>query len=142
MRPSWQRKLLMKAEEALGHAYAPHSGLRVGAAVLLESGRAYVGCNVENDSYGLTICAERAAVLAAVAGEGLPVERAKDRDRSIRIKAVAIASSRPNAVVPPCGACRQVIAQFGPTAKVIYLEGDRITQLSIKRLLPERFALH
>jgi cytidine deaminase len=141
MRRGWKQKLLEDAETALSHAYAPYSGLRIGAAVLLESGNTYVGCNVENDSYGLTICAERAAVFAAVAAEGGSVERVEEKERRITIKGVAITTSKPDTIPAPCGACRQVIAQFGPAAIVLYRSGERVKQISVKHLLPEKFVL-
>jgi cytidine deaminase len=141
MRIGWQQRLLTDAETALRHAYAPYSSLRVGAAVLLESGGSYAGCNVENDSYGLTICAERAAVFAAVAAEGEAVDLVKHKSKGIKIRGIAIAASKPGAIVAPCGACRQVIAQFGPTAIVIYRAGEHVKQMSIRHLLPASFVL-
>ncbi|MEN6356460.1 MAG: cytidine deaminase [Armatimonadota bacterium] len=93
------RGLLTAAREARENAYAPYSGFKVGAAVLCDSGKVYAGCNVENASYGLTVCAERIAILKAVS-EG---ER--------HIKAVAIVTDGPE-IARPCGACLQVIAEF------------------------------
>ncbi len=111
----------------MGTAYAPYSRFRVGAAVLGESGRIYTGSNVENSSYGLTLCAERVAIVAAVhAGE-----------RVILKVAVATETEAP---VPPCGACRQVLHEFGARARVILgtMKGDqRIT--SLDALLPDAF---
>ncbi len=92
-------RLLDRAREVRKRAYAPGSRFRVGAAVRTASGRVFVGCNVENASFGLTICAERAAVCAAVAaGERV-------------ITTVAVVAGRAGAV-SPCGACRQVLAEF------------------------------
>lgn len=113
----------------LGNAYAPYSGIRVAAAVLAESGKAYYGVNVENASYGLTICAERAAVAAMVTGG----------DR--RIEAVVIAASTPEPL-PPCGACRQVIAEFGSPSTLVVsfspLTGSE-EKWTLGELLPHAF---
>jgi cytidine deaminase len=121
-----QRELLKAARTAKENAYAPYSGFRVGAAALGgENGRVYTGVNVENASYGLTVCAERNAVAAAVA--------AGNR----RITAVAISADRPG--ITPCGACRQVIFEFGPDAVVI-IDGEPEPKVyPIKNLLPESF---
>ena len=93
--------LLAAASNAAAQAYAPYSGFRVGAALLLDSGEIVTGANVENASYSLTICAERAALVRAIAEHG----------PQIRIVAVAIAN-RNQSASPPCGACRQVLAEF------------------------------
>jgi cytidine deaminase len=118
--------LVKKAHEVLERAYAPYSGFRVGAAVLAEDGSVYVGCNVESASLGLTVCAERAAVAAAVAGG------------ATRLRAVAVASEA-EAPVAPCGACRQVLAEFGPEMMVVSEAGGRREQWPLQRLLPEPF---
>jgi cytidine deaminase len=122
-------ELLAAAQDAAARAYAPYSKFKVGAAVLAESGAVYAGCNVENASYGLTVCAERSAVFSAVATEG----------PSFRLRAIAITTER---MVPcsPCGACRQVISEFGgPHCKVIYRGLDGIHEASLKSLLPDAF---
>src|SRR5271170_2476737 len=103
-------RLLKQARVAMKNAYAPYSNFQVGAAVLLDDGRVFTGCNVENASYGLTICAERNAVFAAVAGSA----------RKPEILAVAVVNHR-GVPCSPCGACRQVLAEFGPRATVWYL---------------------
>lgn len=122
-------RLLEAAKDGLDNAYAPYSQFRVGAAVLTESGKIYRGSNVENASYGLSVCAERAAVFHAVC-EG---------ERNIVAVAVACAGSKP---VPPCGACRQVITEFvrSPEQVRIYLvaEGCQEEHL-LKDLLPFPF---
>lgn len=119
--------LLAHARAVQPHAYAPASRFRVGAAVQSRDGRVFVGCNVENASYGLTICAERAAVCAAVA--------AGARD----LVAVAIVTDLAQPA-RPCGACRQVLAEFGPgMAVVLGGSGGAVERTSLDRLLPEPF---
>lgn len=122
--------LMNKAKEASKNAYAPYSNFKVGACVLAESGNMYTGCNFENSSYGLTICAERNAIgSAVVAGEQ-------------KILAVAIYSpNRDNCF--PCGACRQVIHEFrsnNGTEVITEADGNLICQ-KIERLLPEGFSI-
>jgi cytidine deaminase len=123
-------ELQAAAEAALRRAYAPYSNFRVGAAVLAESGAVYTGCNVENASYGLTNCAERTAIFAAVAQEG----------PGLRLRAIAVASD-PAVPCSPCGACRQVIAEFGgPHCRVVYRSGEGIRAVTLKELLPDAFS--
>jgi len=108
-------------------AYAPYSRFRVGAALLGQDGRVFTGCNVENASYGLSICAERNAVARAVA-EGC-----------VKYRAIAIASDRPG-LTSPCGACRQVLAEFNPRLRVIMSgSSGRIVAARLDRLLPASF---
>lgn len=128
------RRLVAAAAAARRRAYAPYSGFAVGAAVLDEHGRVHAGANVENASYGLTICAERSAIFRAVA-EG-----------ARRIRAVAIVAgpagrspARAERPVGPCGACRQVIHEFGPDAEVVLLSRRGIESVPIGALLPEAF---
>jgi len=124
-----QRKtLLAAAKAALRHAYAPYSGFQVGAALLTESGAVFTGCNVENASYGLTTCAERTAIGSAVAAEG----------PAMRIRGIAI-WSHPERPCAPCGACRQVIAEFGPDAVVLFQGQDKVQELRARELLPAGF---
>jgi len=126
MRPEWKR-LLEVAKSVREKAYAPYSNFPVGAAVLAESGRIYAGCNVENASYGATLCAERNAVgAAAAAGER-------------RFLAVAVVAGTPGPCAP-CGVCRQVLAEFGADLVVIManLQGE-IEIKSIRELLPHGF---
>ena len=120
--------LLRRARSARGRAYAPYSGFHVGAAVLTEDGRVFEGANVENASYSLTACAEGNAVRTmAMSGRVSP------------IVAVAVVGDGQDAVTP-CGACRQIIFEFGPTA-TIYGSGDggRPIVTSIRDLLPHAF---
>jgi cytidine deaminase len=125
-----RRKLFGLARAAMKHAYAPYSDFRVGAAILLEDGRIFTGCNVENASYGLTICAERNAVFAAVAASA----------RKPEILAVAVVNHR-GVACSPCGACRQVLAEFGPGATVWYLGAAGIVQRTMQELLVDGFSL-
>ena len=111
-------------------AHAPYSKFTVGAAVLDERGRVHVGCNVENASYGLTVCAERHAVAAAVAAGAR------------RVRAVAVSSgATPPAL--PCGACRQVIAELGDAGTEILIAGPRgaAERTTLGALLPRAFSL-
>ena len=120
--------LLRVAHAAVQLAYAPYSKVRVGAALVGADGQVYTGCNVENASYGLTICAERSAVCRAVA--------AGER----KFKSIAIATDRPQALMP-CGACRQVLAEFGLELTVI-AQGQQsgIVQVTLAELLPRAFS--
>jgi cytidine deaminase len=125
-----QEQMLSAARAAFKNAHAPYSNFRVGSAILTERGTLYSGCNVENASYGLTICAERNAIFAAVAAEG----------SSMRITAVAVATER-DGPCAPCGACRQVIFEFGPSALVLFRGRSGTEQMAITQLLPEGFRL-
>jgi cytidine deaminase len=119
--------LLAEARQARTRAYAPYSRFFVGAAVLCEDGTVFIGCNVENASYGLSMCAERVAIgLAVAAGHQ-------------RFTAVAVVGTGPGPT-PPCGACRQVIAEFAPDCPV-YCAGDSGEALhtSMATLLPHQF---
>ncbi len=120
-------RLLARAAEARSHAYAPYSGFPVGAAVLCASGTIYAGCNVENAAYPSGVCAERAAVAAAIAAG----------ERDIVSVAVIAGSERP---VPPCGQCRQVLAELAPGARVLLanLDGARL-ETTPEALLPGAF---
>lgn len=125
-----KRQLLNSAREAMQHAYAPYSHFKVGAALLTSDGQVFTGCNVENASYGLTNCAERTAIFSAVAQNG----------PGWTIQAIAVVNDQ-NVPCSPCGACRQVIAEFGPEAIVIF-QGDKgFKELPIDQLLPEGFRL-
>jgi cytidine deaminase len=118
--------LVTAARAAQARAYAPYSNFRVGAALESESGDVYVGCNVENASYGLTICAERAAVCAAVAAGARRLRRV-----------VVVSDSDPPAA--PCGACRQVLSEFGKDFRVDAVGPKRSVSWTMAELLPAAF---
>ncbi len=136
--------LVQEALAAREMAYAPHSGFKVGAAVLTPGGRIYRGANVESASYPLTNCAERVAVQKAVSeGERSVLAVAVAADASyLRSKRAAQGPAELDLFVTPCGACRQVIFEFGPDAVVVLadLEGGRCVT-SARRLLPGGFRL-
>jgi cytidine deaminase len=123
-----RKKLQQAATRVMKNAHAPYSNFRVGAAILLTNGRIFSGCNVENASYGMTNCAERTAVFTAVAELGPKIE----------IQAVALTNNH-GVACSPCGACRQVIYEFGPDATVFFQGADGPKQAHIKELLPEGF---
>lgn len=121
------KELITHARSVSDHAYSPYSKFRVGAALLTDDGEIFAGCNVENASYGLTICAERNAVFQMVA---------KAR-RRIRVVAIYTPTSEPAA---PCGACRQVINEFGPDALIISAcNGPDVLHKKLSELLPDAF---
>ena len=118
--------LVDAARAAQARAYAPYSNFRVGAALESESGDVFVGCNVENASYGLTICAERAAVCAAVSAG---VQRFR--------RAVLVSDSDPP--ITPCGACRQVLSEFGRDFRIDAVGPRRTSTWTMAELLPAAF---
>lgn len=129
-----RERLLRAARKVMRNAYAPFSNFRVGAAILTSKGEVMVGCNVENSSYGMTNCAERTAIFSAIAKGGPELE----------ILAVAVSADKEGdqwLPCSPCGACRQVIYEFGPSA-VIFYQGEKGPKQSlIADLLPEGFRL-
>jgi cytidine deaminase len=125
----WQ-PLLEAARAALKKAHAPYSNFKVGAALRTKSDQIFAGCNVENASYGLTNCAERTAIFAAVAKLG----------PSMEIAEIAITCEQ-NVPCAPCGACRQVIYEFGPDAVVYFAAKAGFKEALITELLPEGFGL-
>jgi cytidine deaminase len=123
--------LLDFARQAALNAYAPYSGFRVGAALKLTNGEIVTGVNVENVSYGLTLCAERSALVQAVSQFGA----------EIRVEAVAIANLN-HAASPPCGACRQTLAEFiQPDAPVIFPAAHGNCTMSFRELFPLAFEM-
>lgn len=123
-------EMIESAKKAAENAYVPYSHFPVGACILADSGKTYTGCNFENSSYGLTICAERNAVGTAVANG----ER--------KIKAIAVVSPKMKKCTP-CGACRQVLSEFQPSdgMDVILDTDDGIKVYPLSSLLPECFVL-
>jgi cytidine deaminase len=119
-------ELVRRAREVMKNAYAPYSKFHVGAAIEADDGTMHVGCNVENASYGLTICAERMAVGAAVAAG----------KRSFKRVAVASAVEPP---ATPCGACRQLLAEFGLDLEIIAAGPSTERRWKLRELLPEAF---
>lgn len=123
-----QKELLSRAKAASEKAYAPYSGYKVGAALRCQDGTIFTGCNVENASYSLTICAERTAVFKAIS------EGYRDYDTI----AIYVDSET---LFPPCGACRQVLYEFSPMLKVIYASKAETFFKTIGELLPGAFVL-
>jgi cytidine deaminase len=120
--------LMARARECLDRAYAPYSRFQVAAAVLDDQGRVFTGVNVENISYGLSVCAERVAIFSAVAAGAR------------RITALAVTSSGAE-LLSPCGACRQVLAEFAAADVPIYCDGaGKPHRWTVSELLPEGFA--
>jgi cytidine deaminase len=159
-----QDRVVAAAIEAREHAYAPYSAFRVGAAILTRTGRIYTGCNVENASYGATLCAERAAVAAMVAGgdaavaamvaggDKKAVQSASPSPLRPLVCAIATGVSPP---APPCGICRQVLAEFAHDLLVLLVtvrgtrqarkggqprkKGAHVTTTYLSSLLPQAF---
>jgi cytidine deaminase len=117
-------ELINAATAARDLAYAPYSGFQVGAALATNAGKIYTGCNVENLSLGLTICAERSAIATAIA------QGSKD------LVAIAVVTAGKKPAVP-CGACRQVMAEFNPNMKIIAATVDgKVQEFDLAELLP------
>jgi cytidine deaminase len=130
--PEIEQTLWNAAEAAAALAYAPYSDFHVGAALLTSEGKIVSGCNVENASYGLTNCAERTAVFRAIAEGKL--------SKGVSIEAIAVVH-RDHQSCTPCGACRQVLSEFGLNAIVLYeYDGER-KRTTVSALLPESFQL-
>lgn len=122
-----ENSLIKSAQKAIKNAYAPYSNIKVGASLLTSTGKIYSGCNVENASYGLTICAERNAIGCAIAhGE-------------CNFVAIAIVNSTEK-IITPCGACLQVIAEFSKNLKIICISMDgNIYRTDLSSLFPKPF---
>lgn len=126
-----EQELISKAKEALKNSYSPYSNFKVGAAVLTENGKIFVGTNIENASYGLSICAERTAIVSAIASGERKIEK------------IAIISSNDKDYCYPCGACRAVLSEFATKETQIYCcktEQDYKTE-TIDSILPNNFVL-
>ena len=131
MVPTQVREAVVQAAiDVRQRAHAKYSQFLVGAAILAADGRIYAGCNVENSSYGLTICAERAAVFNAIAAG----------QREFQLLAIATAGGG-----TPCGACRQVLVEFAPELPILLIDVDRpsaVVELNLRELLPKAFSLN
>jgi cytidine deaminase len=128
MAKSRLQALVAAAKRASRRAYCPYSGFRVGAAVLGQSGAIAAGCNVENASYGLTICAERSAVAQLISTRG---------ERDIRMVVIYTPTATPTG---PCGGCRQVLNEFGPNMRVLCVcDGPERIDATLNTLLPTAF---
>ncbi len=124
-------ELIQQATDAAANAYAPHSGIQVGCALETVAGNTFTGCNVENASYGLTICAERNAIFHGVAEEGPMMKIA-------RLAVIALGHE-----FPPCGACRQVIAEFSlndGATEIAWWKGGAPNVVKLRDLLPSVFS--
>jgi cytidine deaminase len=119
-------RLIAAAREAQAQAYAPYSKFRVGAALEAMDGTIFLGCNVENASYGLTICAERAAVCAAIRAGARQFRR-------------AVVASQVDPPAAPCGACRQVLAEFGLDLPIDGVGPTQAVRWRLSELLPDAF---
>lgn len=129
MDPDRQARLIAEATRSRGNAVADRSGFSVGAAIETEDGRIFGGCNVENATYGLTVCAERVAIWKALS-EG-----------ARRFRAVAVVTGA-EVPTPPCGACRQILWEFaGDVPVVSATSGGAIREYRMSELLPEPFDL-
>ncbi len=120
-------KLIKAAKQASKFAYAPYSKFKVGAAIITDKGKIYTGANIENASYGLTVCAERVTIFKAIT------------DGEKKFKVIAIYTNTKNFTVP-CGACLQVMQEFSPKLYVILINGkNEIKQYNLSSLLPHAF---
>ncbi len=121
-------QLIETAKKAMLNAYSPYSKVTVGAALEGESGKVYVGCNVENSSYGATICAERTAVTKAVS-EG-----------EKKFKRIAVVGNL-GVQMFPCGICLQVLSEFAPDIDVILEQDGKLFKYTLKQLIPKAFSM-
>jgi cytidine deaminase len=125
--PAWE-PLLSVAWEAWARAYVPYSGFRVGAALLTSEGLTVAGCNVENAAYPMTLCAERTAICAAVS-QGMAVDG---------LSALVVVTEA-ETLTPPCGACRQVLAEFAEDLPILLANRTGRSLCSLRELLPRAF---
>lgn len=123
------KQLLEIASKSAKYAYAPYSEFKVGAALLTDDGLVFTGCNVENASYGLCMCAERTAVFKAVS----------EAKRSL--KKIAVSLEDINETVYPCGACLQVLSEFMPDGSVIISQNGEPKEIKVSEMLPYGFTL-
>lgn len=120
--------LIKMAIESLKKAYAPYSGFKVGAVVVTSNGKIFTGCNIENSSYGLTICAERVAIFSAIAAGERQIEK------------LVVVADTPEPV-SPCGACRQVMSEFGDFEVILANLVGKYNTTRVSELLPYAFKL-
>ena len=120
-------ELIRAARQAYDRAYAPYSSFSVGAAVLASDGTIYQGCNIENASYGLTMCAERTAIYSAIAAG------------CRQLQAIAVVADTPGPA-SPCGACRQVMVEFGIHRVIMANKAGSVREASLAELLPFAFS--
>jgi cytidine deaminase len=127
--PLSDKQLIQKARAAKTHAYAPYSQFTVGAALLTEEGKVFTGCNVENSTFGATVCAERTAVFSAVC------------HGSRRFEKIAIVTDKEEPAMP-CGICRSVLFEFAPDLEVIAVGSSGVTEkTTLSELYPKGFRL-
>lgn len=123
-------KLIKAAKEVIKNSYSHHSGFRVGSALLGKSGRIYKGTNVEFDAFSLTVCAERAALFAGIAGG----------DKIFNAAAIVTSSKE---FIYPCGLCRQALVEFNPDMEIILItKGNKIKSFILKDIMPDYFKLN
>lgn len=128
---SGTQDLIRRATDAAKVAYCPHSGSRVGAAVLSE-GEVFEGCNIENDSLGLTMCAERVAIFRAVSSGRRRIDK-------LAVACIDVRDGESDEYRMPCGACRQVLAQFAVPDCLLIVDG--VGEFSIEEILPRAYKL-
>ena len=124
-------ELVELAQAAYRKAYAPYSKFRVGAVLITASGREVIGCNVEDATMNMGVCAERSAIINAIAGEG----------PGMKIDTLAVAAEQPGACAP-CGNCRQLFSEFAtPESRIIFHDGEDFKAFSLEEILPHTFTL-
>jgi cytidine deaminase len=130
------QELYIQAKEAASDSYSPYSDFRVGAVVLSKQGDLFYGTNVENASYGITICAERSAIVSAISSGHKTIDKI-----AIYAEKTVDGVIIEELTIPPCGACRQFMAEFGDDIKVIFKYKGELVEKTIDELLPYRFKL-